>query len=228
MDKTAFFLILSVVVLLCGGQRFLSGYDVSCYRARQVHSETANFCPMVQWLSGSLFNSSTFSVYYPGSAQDLNEQNSVAVSISEELLAMSTGAVSDTCRSAVKRFACVTSFPYCQTSGSSVSSISYLPPCRLQCEHVRRICKATLFSEKTLIDLDCSEFSLDRNCMLYVPVDRFFLDPAQVSYFVQHSHYATVGKLTSEVFGRARITVFRLCMSPSWLPGPCCRLPGTS
>jgi hypothetical protein len=181
MFRAYLLLIHLVLVCPCWGQGgYLDDYQLSCYGARQIHKETVAFCPMVDWQSGTLYNSSTFSVYDPGPALDLDGQSDVARSLFRRLLATASGKVDKTCESAVQRFACVASFPYCQSVGESVSSISYLPPCKVQCEQVLRTCQPSIFSSASAVNVDCSSYSLTQGCSVYVPRGRFLLYPDEV------------------------------------------------
>jgi hypothetical protein len=53
------------------------------------------------------------------------------------------------CHEAATRLACVISFPECPFSATSLSSISYFFPCKLQCEQVNAACSNSF-------TLDCS------------------------------------------------------------------------
>jgi hypothetical protein len=152
------------------GTDYLSDYTPSCYNAKSMHSDFAEFCWMVTWPTGNLYKTSTYTTYDPGTPLSIQEEDDVAKNISAIILGDSSA--SKACRSAVKRFACVASFPYCPLRSTSLSSTSHLPPCRLQCEQVGEICGE--------VQADCGLYQADRSCLLYVPEGRILMDPAQV------------------------------------------------
>lgn len=166
-------------------------YTPSCKGARQIHEGTAQFCSMVDWVSGNLYNSSTFSVFDSGTALDLDQQNAVAENFARSIVSSSSSA-STTCRAAINRLACVTAFPYCGAQGASVSSISYTPPCRLQCEQANRICGPTVYNTRRAASIDCSSLPEAKNCMMTIPDGRFLLNPEQVCRLVAPTMSSTV------------------------------------
>lgn len=171
-----------LVAILSYGAAHLNDFQVSCSGARTIHSSAADFCPMVDWMAGNLYNSTTFTVYETGQSLNLHQQDAVARSLATSLLATAEGSVADSCRSAIQRLACVAAFPYCQTAGESASSISHTPPCRLQCEQVNRICRPMFKDDKPSISLDCDGYTLSRNCFVHIPPAKFLLDPQQVQH----------------------------------------------
>ena len=111
------------------------------------------------------------------------QQNAYAQSLYTSL-SRGTGP-SGECSSALRRLACVLAFPKCPSTGSSLSSVSYFTPCRLQCEQVNARCQA----QKQQLSLDCSGYSV-RDCFLYVPSGFFVLPPAQGPYTALPSLYS--------------------------------------
>jgi hypothetical protein len=159
---------------------FLKNYQPSCSGARKIREDNVTFCSMVDWLAGRLYNTSTFTVYSPGTPLDAQQQTRAAEALAAELLASTGADTHSPCGSAVQRLACVTAFPYCAAAGDSVSSLSYMPPCQLQCTQLSHICKSRLYTEPFLSP-DCSSLHTNHNCMLKIPSDRFLLKPEQVS-----------------------------------------------
>lgn len=173
---------------VAGIKPLLDGYNASCYNAKNIYRGTIPFCSMVDWKTANLYNSSGFSIYNPGVQLNQIDQDEVAKSIATTIMA-ETGSLSDHCKTAIKRLACTMSFPYCDVAGTSVSSVSYLPPCKLQCEQVNQICNGPIQASSLLI-IDCDRFNSDRNCLLNISENRFLLQPAQVlfsklNYFTQ-------------------------------------------
>lgn len=165
------------------GESGVDSYKVSCYNARNIHANTAEFCWMVDWVAATLYNATNFSVYTAGGPISVTDQDSVARSLAGELVDMSSGGVTAECKHAVRRFACVSTFPYCPQVGLSFSSASYMPPCKMQCEQVQQACTTSLYAHVPHpVSLDCSEYKSNHNCMLKVPADRFLLNPEQVRY----------------------------------------------
>lgn len=160
---------------------YLPEYTASCVGAKLVRAGELDFCSMVNWRTANLYNSSTYSSYNPTNGLSARDQEEVAKDVVTSILSRSgTGGYHSPCRAAVRRFACVSTFPYCPSVGSSTDSTSYLPACNRQCMQVHDICKDNYFSTTSLITLDCSSYPVDRNCVLNVPTDRFLLLPDQV------------------------------------------------
>lgn len=159
---------------------FTANYQSSCSGARKIREGSAAYCNMVDWVAGSLYNTSSFTVYNPGTPLEVQDQDAVAKSLALTMLATGDKSVSTSCQDSVKRLACATAFPYCATTGSSVSSLSYAPPCQLQCTQVNRICESNLYGQPQLT-LECSSLSTNRNCLLKIPGERFLLQPDQVT-----------------------------------------------
>jgi hypothetical protein len=160
--------------------QFLTTYQPSCSGARKIREDSLSYCFMVDWLAGSLYNTSTFTVYSPGTTLTAQDQDRAAQALAAELMDSAGGDLDTDCKEAVQRLACVTAFPYCAAAGDSVSSLSYLPPCQLQCSQVSRICQPGLYTESRL-EPDCSSLQINHNCMLKIPSERFLLQPDQVS-----------------------------------------------
>lgn len=159
----------------------LDDFTTSCYNARNMRDGSADFCWMVSWTSATLYNSRNFSVYGTGDPIAVTEQDLLARSFATDLVDMSSDRVSIECKNAVRRFACVSVFPYCPAVSQSFSSSSFLPPCNMQCEQVNQACTTSLYAHVPHpVTIDCSAYKSNRNCLLNVPVDRFLLDPEQV------------------------------------------------
>lgn len=163
------------------GESDLKSHKVSCYNARNIRANTADFCWMVDWVSATLYNGSNFNVYTSNNPISVADQDSVARYEAAQLVDMSSDRVTAECKHAVRRFACVSTFPYCPEVGLSFSSASYMPPCNMQCEQVQQTCTTSLYAHVPHpVSLDCSEYQSNHNCMLKVPIDRFLLNPEQV------------------------------------------------
>lgn len=160
----------------------LAEYTASCIGAKLVRSGELDFCGLVNWRTANLYNSSLLSFYNIANGLSAQDQDNVARNVMDDILSVSSvGKQHAQCNAAVRRFACVTSFPYCPNVGTSTDSTSYLPACNRQCTQVHDICKDNYFSTKSLITLDCSRYPVDHNCVLKVPDNRFLLLPGQVS-----------------------------------------------
>lgn len=159
----------------------LADYSVSCNNARSMRTNSAEFCWMVSWVSATLYNRTNFNVYTTDAPITMIEQDLVAQAFATELVDMSSDRASKECKNAVRRFACVSVFPYCLKVGRSFSSSSYLPPCKMQCQHVNQACSTSLYAQVSdPVSIDCGAYKLDHNCLLNVPADRFLLSPQQV------------------------------------------------
>ena len=84
-----------------------SNYTFNCLNAEARESDL-DYCHMVHWTSASAFNTSTFSVYYPGDKLDVEVQDQRAHDFYDS---MYTADASSPCRQAVKRLACTMFFP---------------------------------------------------------------------------------------------------------------------
>eukprot|EP01032_Pedospumella_encystans_P011550 gene11550-13423_t len=136
---------------------YLPEYTASCVGAKLVRAGELDFCSMVNWRTANLYNSSTYSSYNPTNGLSARDQEEVAKDVVTSILSRSgAGGYHSHCRAAVRRFACVATFPYCPSVGSSTDSTSYLPACNRQ-------------SRTQLI-------------VLNVPTDRFLLLPDQGPY----------------------------------------------
>jgi len=156
--------------------------EKSCLNARIVTGNVNYFCDFATWTSAHLYTSSNFSYFAPGSPLSDLEQNNYAKYLYAKLsnqVTSSTGGgggnsqhFSSDCKDTLKRLACDLSFPECALPGTSISSISYFPPCRLQCEQVNARCP---------FHLSCDEYP-QQDCMMYVPSGYFVLSVAQGPY----------------------------------------------
>lgn len=160
---------------------YLKEYTTSCIGAKLVRLEELNFCNMVDWRTANLYNSSTFSSYNPTNGLSAQDQDVVARKKMDDILSESpAGGKHAQCMEALRRFACVSAFPYCPSVSSSTDSTSYLPACNRQCTQVHDICRDNYFSKTSSVTLDCSAYPVNHNCVLKVPTDRFVLLPDQV------------------------------------------------
>lgn len=142
------------VLLLCVLTSYsLTDYEVSCLNAKSVSLNSLPTCSMVNWNTANLYPKSGFNVYNPGYQLSENSQDSVANDMIENIFMTVSKYLPDKtfCKQAIKRFSCMEVFPYCPSVGLSVSSVSYLPTCQLQCEQVNKACGFVSQSR-----LDCS------------------------------------------------------------------------
>ena len=144
----------------------MNNTKASCQDARIVDN-SQKFCSMATWSSAHVYYAANFTDYYPGNPLTDSLQNALAVNTFGSFKSNSDKAVSIECSQALTRLACVSAFPECSLAGSSVSSISYYLPCRLQCEQANARCP---------FGIDCSIYPAS-NCMLSIPTGFFVIDP---------------------------------------------------
>ncbi len=154
----------------------LDRYEVSCNNAKQMNFKSALTCSMVDWPSANLYLKQNFTVYDPGPQLSVSAQNKVADNMINALFlsASSKNMASQAyCKQAITRLVCIEVFPYCPITGNSVSSISYLKPCRKQCEQVSLACGTdSLF--------DCSRYD-SQSCTMSVAEGYFLLPQNKVN-----------------------------------------------
>ena len=166
-----------------------NGYVLSCKGAATLattDSSNAPFCAFVTWRAARLYNADSFNYWDAGTAlgatthvqyaQFLYVQHLVQISQPHTAAAMEQGyddtavfAVENLdCSQAVQRLSCLQALPECPIEGgSSATSVSYLPPCRVQCEQTNAACSG---SDRGL--LDCTTFQTE-NCIVYAPLGMF-------------------------------------------------------
>jgi hypothetical protein len=131
------------------------------------------FCGFISWNAAHVFPvDGNFSVYDPQTPLSDDEQAFFATTVFSNLKGLIRGKLSSGCQAALERLSCVTAYPECAMPGSSLSSISYFPPCRLQCEQVNTFCST---------NLDCSGYPAV-SCLVYVPTGYFLADPSVGPY----------------------------------------------
>lgn len=169
---------------------------LSCYNA-QVLDNKGRYCDIATWTSALVYDRvpGNFSYFAPSSPLTVSQQNDYAASI---FATLSQPAKKETLRSncvdALKTLSCVTAFPECKSAGVSLSSMSYFPPCRLQCEQVNARCAAssqTGFPSAAGLKLACHSYPT-KDCFLYVPPGFFVLPPSQGPFDALPALYGTV------------------------------------
>lgn len=115
---------------------YLAEYHLSCFKSTDVNKGDLDFCQLVHWKSASIFEIplEKFNIYDPGSSMTRSAQDKLASEFAS--LTINPKSNSEECKQAIKRFACVTLFPLCPEEATSLSSYSYYPACKLQCEQV--------------------------------------------------------------------------------------------
>ena len=151
----------------------------SCMNARVVDN-SQKFCGFVTWTSAHLYQNYNFSVYTGGVSYTDNEQNDYARSLYNSYLDYYPKLKSD-CAAALQRLACMNAFPQCKLSGSTMSSVGYWTPCRLQCEQILAACGypaacGANCNPRKYPTADCNQYAA-RDCMIYVPPGYFVIDP---------------------------------------------------
>lgn len=163
---------------------YLEGFTASCYNARTIRKGSLKYCYMVSWASAAVFNSSTFDVYNPGTPLSNSAQDAIAFYIAQDILGSDQSQLENACVDSAQLFACVTAFPFCPIVGSSASSASYFPPCKLQCTQVNAICGPDTGLTQRGVSVDCSGYQSEKSCMFAVPTGRYLLDPNQVGSWI--------------------------------------------
>ena len=143
----------------------------SCKDARTI-STTQSYCDMVTWNAAHVYPAANYTDYSPGVPFSEKQQNDYARSIYQASLLANGNSVNSECGQALQRLACVIAFPSCRLSGTSISSIAYDPPCRLQCEQANARCP---------VKLPCDQYPIT-NCLITLPSGFFVYDPTSGPY----------------------------------------------
>ena len=143
----------------------------SCKEARTI-SATSSYCDMVTWNAAHVYAAANYTDYSQGAVFSDKQQNDYARSIYEASLLANGNSVNSECGQALQRLACVIAFPSCRVSGSSISSIAYDPPCRLQCEQANARCPSKL---------SCDQYPIT-NCLITLPSGFFVYSPESGPY----------------------------------------------
>ena len=152
--------------------------EKSCYNAATFGSLYHSDCSIVTWNSGHLYTAGNFSYYNPGTPLTTSEQLSYAQYLSNRL-SQNKNLKSD-CAQYLNYFTCIKAFPNCPITGTTISSVSYFQPCKLQCQQVNARCNAQF-------TINCDEYP-ENNCALYVASSYFILDPIKVSFILLFLH----------------------------------------
>lgn len=148
----------------------LTLYERTCYNpVIPVFTTPNSFCTFVTWNTGNLYLRRFFNLYTPGTAITVASRDIIAKRYAETLRKGNDS--SSTCNTAIKWLACSSVFPHCPSFSGAASSVSYLEPCRFQCEQVNHACN---------FDLDCSLYSTT-SCTFYVPQSYVVLSPTKVN-----------------------------------------------
>lgn len=143
-----------------------SNVIASCKDARVVDNAQM-YCSFATWNAAHIYAKVNYSDYSSGNPLSDTLQNHYAVNIYDSLRSSYNKTVNSECSSALQRLACVTAFPSCQVSGSSLSAVSYNLPCRLQCEQANARCPFVL---------PCNGYPKS-NCLLTLPPGYFVIEP---------------------------------------------------
>jgi Fz domain len=144
-----------------------SNVIASCKDARVVDN-TQLYCSFATWNAAHIYAKVNYTDYSSGNPLGDSVQNNYASNIYDTLITIyNNKPVSSECSSALQRLACVTAFPSCQVSGSSLSAISYNRPCRLQCEQANARCPFVV---------PCENYP-ETNCLLTLPPGFFVIEP---------------------------------------------------
>lgn len=155
--------------------RILNNYVSSCYLAKNLALEKTNaYCNIIDWSGASAYSKSTFSPYDPGVPLSTYDQDNLARFIGSSYI-NSSSTITDGCLNSVKWLSCMETFPFCPMKGETISSVSYMEPCRLQCNHMVEKCRIT--------SIDCSKYKT-KNCLLYIPTRYDIFPVEKVSMFV--------------------------------------------
>lgn len=160
-----------------------TNYLASCLNAQSLENGGL-FCDFATWTSALLYDNKVgnFSYFSPSTAMTAAQQNEYARSLFKEL-GNTDEQYSGECGLALQRLACVLAFPKCATSGSSLSSLSYYRPCRLQCEQVNTRCQSQG------LRISCHTL-LEKDCFLSMPSGFFALSPIQGPFSALPVFYA--------------------------------------
>ena len=165
----------------------LDDYVISCNGAKTTNYHTLDTCSFVSWTTANLYPKAGFSEYTTSTGLASGDQDKLARSIRDNYLYAFHISPSKTtsCRNSLNRFVCVQTFPYCPIVGSTFSTASYLPPCRLLCEQVNRDCDG---------DLSCDAYPT-HSCTMTIPDGHYLLSVDKVqcaSFFYFNSDIVTV------------------------------------
>lgn len=150
----------------------LTLYERTCYSAVIPVFPSNSFCTFVTWNTGNMYPRKFFTMYSPGTALTVAARDTVARRYADTLRPVND--TSYTCRKAVTWLACSSVFPHCPVSTGSTSAVSFLEPCRFQCEQVNDACN---------FDLDCSVYPTT-SCSFYVPPNYVVLAPTKVFFTI--------------------------------------------
>lgn len=143
-----------------------SNVKASCLEARVVDN-SQKYCGMASWTAAHIYANVNYTDYSPGAPLSDSQQNDYASNIYDALVFDYGKPVKTECSQALERLACVTAFPMCPVAGTSISSISYSLPCRLQCEQANARCPFVIA---------CGDYPTS-NCMMTLPTGYFVIDP---------------------------------------------------
>lgn len=135
-----------------------SAYVYSCYAAGTLTLSESSFCGSVAtWNTASAFHAEGFSVYNTGDFISQESRDQIARSFALDM--SETNNSNSLCFDVSKWLACVTVFPYCPITGSSISSASYYPPCVQHCRQVLYECISPGISCADYQDTSCAFFA---------------------------------------------------------------------
>lgn len=166
--------------------RNISSYTPSCYNAANASLYFSAYCGFITWSTARLYETSELSMYSAGTPLTAYEQNDVAYNYADSLGLFADYNQLDNCKLVANWFACVDAFPYCPIFGYSLSSVSYIKPCRLHCEQVADLCN---INDRNI--LNCDKYSED-SCVVYVSDEYTFFPPKRGPYSSMPFLYSTL------------------------------------
>lgn len=182
----------------------ISTLSLSCLAAETIDKKSLSFCNnLVEWKSARLYNSSSDGYYISGSPMSIKDQDIYAKYISYQYLyngnteiAIQSFQNNDEsklqslpyqCNNLLKAISCIKAFPSCPISGTTISSVSYLRPCKLQCQQLQDRCQSSF-------TVNCDnpiEYPIT-NCAIHVLDGYFILSPQQGPYDHMSTLYAVI------------------------------------
>lgn len=172
-------------------------YYPICFNSQNLRLPSSSYCDLVTWGSARLFSYSALT-YDPLNTRThitTFQQDEVASS-RERLLASlqeeSGDNVSEYCDEVKMWFICVDTFHFCPISSSSSLPVSSsIKPCLEHCTLVEKHCK---------IDLNCTNFYTDEDCIFYISSDFYLLPEEKGPYKGLKTFYLAMIVLWSCLF----------------------------
>lgn len=166
-------IILAICVCYCGASLvYNSSYILSCYQAGNSGLQKPDLCSSATWRTARLYDS-PLSIYSEDAPYSPSVQNEFAQKVYDEIMLLGQDTDSDSCTTAIQWLTCAEAFPFCPVPSLSMSSITYLLPCKWHCNYVTKLCG---------VELDCSGYNDFSTCSIYVPDGYFYIPPEKVCF----------------------------------------------